>query len=48
MRALIYAAVTAQTIVAAFGAALVTGVLFGLYPAVRASRLPPVDAIRAE
>jgi putative ABC transport system permease protein len=46
--ALIYAAVTPQTIVASLVAALVTGVLFGLYPAVRASRLPPVDAIRAE
>lgn len=46
--ALIYAAVTPQTIVASIAAALVTGVLFGLYPAFRAARLTPVDAIRAE
>jgi putative ABC transport system permease protein len=46
--ALIYAAVTPQTIVASLGAALITGVVFGLYPAFRAARLPPVDAIRAE
>jgi putative ABC transport system permease protein len=46
--ALIYAAVTPQTVAASLAAALVTGVVFGLYPALRASRLPPVDAIRAE
>ena len=46
--ALIYAAVTLQTVAASLAAALVIGVVFGLYPAVRASRLPPVDAIRAE
>ena len=46
--ALIYAAVTPQTVAASLAAALVIGVVFGLYPAFRASRLPPVDAIRAE
>jgi putative ABC transport system permease protein len=46
--ALIYAAVTPQTIAVSLGAALLTGVVFGLYPAFRASRLPPVEAIRAE
>jgi putative ABC transport system permease protein len=46
--ALIYAAVTPETVAASLAAALVTGVVFGLYPAVRAARLPPVDAIRAE
>jgi len=46
--ALIYAAVTPGTIAASLGAAIVTGLLFGVYPAVRASRLVPVDAIRAE
>jgi ABC-type antimicrobial peptide transport system permease subunit len=32
----------------AFGVALLTGVLFGLYPAVHASRLHPIEALRYE
>jgi putative ABC transport system permease protein len=35
-------------VAASVAAALLTGLVFGIYPAVRASRLPPVDAIRAE
>jgi putative ABC transport system permease protein len=46
--ALIYAAVTPGTIAASLGAAIVTGLAFGVYPAIRAARLVPVDAIRAE
>jgi putative ABC transport system permease protein len=32
----------------AFGVALLTGIIFGLYPAVRASRLSPIEALRYE
>jgi putative ABC transport system permease protein len=44
----IYAAVTPGTIVASLAAATVTGLVFGVYPALRAAKLAPVDAIRAE
>ena len=46
--ALIYAAVTPGTIVASIAAATITGLVFGVYPALRAAKLAPVDAIRAE
>jgi putative ABC transport system permease protein len=44
----IHAAVTLPTVAASLLAAALTGLVFGLYPAVRASRLSPVDAMRTE
>jgi ABC-type antimicrobial peptide transport system permease subunit len=46
--ALVYAAVTWQTIVVSALAALAVGLLFGTYPALRAARLSPEDAMRHE
>ena len=34
--------------IGAFTFSVVLGVLFGLYPAIKASSLQPVDALRAE
>jgi putative ABC transport system permease protein len=40
------AVVSAPSIFIAFGCAVAVGVFFGIYPANRASRLSPIDALR--
>src|SRR5690606_21665759 len=46
--AIVYASLSLSTIAVVATAALGIGLVFGMYPAVRASRLSPIDAIRQE
>ncbi len=44
----LYASFSGQSLLVVAVAALVVGIAFGIYPALRASRLSPIDAIRHE
>lgn len=46
--ALVYAGLSPETMMTALGATFALGMVFGVYPALRAARMQPVDALRYE
>jgi putative ABC transport system permease protein len=42
------AAVTPSSVILSFGISVGIGILFGLYPANRAAKMDPIDALRHE